>query len=523
MMGWEVSSYVYGGQSYTASSAEEYTALAKALEGAAAEWRAASISWGAASLQLAQQCAGMTMCPASVAGLAGVPVSGHATLPYSQLIRRFSDHAAACGAIAATIDEMASLLIRAHSLYAKSELWTKRLFTELMQLITTVRPKEASLAMGILAAGGILGGSMMDGKFSPSYGSAITAPLQEGYLSGIAPYIGTIDPARPQQVDPLTGLLRTDEVNGAAGAISEYSQPADGLRQGTLHVTEVFTDVPVVGASSSVAQALEQLRRLAEERLGKVDLDSGLSYATIAVQRYRRDDGSPAWLVTIPGTDGKPDSPFGWPQNVELMSDDPAQRMKADSAMMVLEAMRQAGIGKDDPVALIGHSQGGITAAAIAADMSEEYTIEHVVTAGSPVANHPIPPSTWVTSIEIDDELVAALDGAANPATDTWLTVHGYAYPTGASSTGKVGPNGECAPGDATSSWNRGYRGAEVAGASDGKELTHWLKYHQAAYQNATDLGSPAVANHERHFRQVIEGELEETRYFQGRMSHDNE
>ena len=32
MMGWEVSSYVYGGQSYTASSAEEYTALAKALE-----------------------------------------------------------------------------------------------------------------------------------------------------------------------------------------------------------------------------------------------------------------------------------------------------------------------------------------------------------------------------------------------------------------------------------------------------------------------------------------------------------
>ena len=52
-------------------------------------------------------------------------------------------------------------------------------------------------------------------------------------------------------------------------------------------------------------------------------------------------------------------------------------------------------------------------AAAIAADMSEEYTIEHVVTAGSPVANHPIPPSTWVTSIEIGDELVAALGGAA--------------------------------------------------------------------------------------------------------------
>ena len=80
--------------------------------------------------------------------------------------------------------------------------------------------------------------------------------------------------------------------------------------------------------------------------------------------------------------------------------------------------MRQAGIGKDEPVALIGHSQGGIVAATLASDWAEEYTIEHVVTAGSPVANHPIPQRTWVTSVEIDDELVAALDGAANPVTD---------------------------------------------------------------------------------------------------------
>lgn len=81
---------------------------------------------------------------------------------------------------------------------------------------------------------------------------------------------------------------------------------------------------------------------------------------------------------------------------------------------MVAEAMRQAGIGKDEPVALIGHSQGGIVAATLASDWAEEYTIEHVVTAGSPVANHPIPQRTWVTSVEIDDELVAALDGACN-------------------------------------------------------------------------------------------------------------
>ena len=109
---------------------------------------------------------------------------------------------------------------------------------------------------------------------------------------------------------------------------------------------------------------------------------------------------------------------LGWAQNVELMSADQERRRKADSARMVAEAMRQAGIGKDEPVALIGHSQGGIVAATLASDWAEEYTIEHVVTAGSPVANHPIPQRTWVTSVEIDDELVAALDGAANPVTD---------------------------------------------------------------------------------------------------------
>ena len=44
-------------------------------------------------------------------------------------------------------------------------------------------------------------------------------------------------------------------------------------------------------------------------------------------------------------------------------------------------------------------------------------------------------------------------------------------------------------------------------------------KYHQAAYQNATDLGSPAVQRHEAHFQEVINGELKETRYYQGRMT----
>ncbi len=41
-----------------------------------------------------------------------------------------------------------------------------------------------------------------------------------------------------------------------------------------LTVQEVHTDAEVVQVSSSVAESMENLRRLAEERLGKISLDS---------------------------------------------------------------------------------------------------------------------------------------------------------------------------------------------------------------------------------------------------------
>ena len=203
------------------------------------------------------------------------------------------------------------------------------------------------------------------------------------------------------------------------------------------------------------------------------------------------------------------------------MSSNANRRRNADSFRMVEEAMKQAGIGKDEPVALVGHSQGGIVAAALASDLKDSYTIDHVVTAGSPVANHPIPPKTWVTSIEIEDELVASLDGGRNPSTEQWLTVRGKVTQTTGVTPPTVNADGSCTPGQNTGSAESNYAGALVADAPKTKEISHWLKYHQAAYRNATDLGSPAVDAHERHFQQIIDGELIDTRYYEGRMSHD--
>ncbi|MBM6698850.1 alpha/beta fold hydrolase [Bifidobacterium pullorum subsp. saeculare] len=500
-MGWQVRASVQGGRRLAPADLEEYRAAATALDDAGDRLRARSETWTTTMIRLRAQRADVPLCPA-ISGHASP--AGHEMLPYDALGSECERHAASCERVGEELKAMAALLVRAHQLYEEAESNARRTVTELVQAGVQLKPSYAAAGTAALAAGGLVVGSIKEGRLNPIHALDATAWAQEGLMSGAGALVGGVAPGK--------GVARTDEVNTAAGRIATVSAPVHGAIQGSaLTVREVTARTDVVRASSSVAESLENLRRLAEERLGKIDLDSGLSYATIAVQRYRQPDGSSSWLVTIPGTDGKANSPFGWPQNVELMSSDAERRRQADSARMVVEAMEMAGIPDDEPVALIGHSQGGIVAAAVAADQADRFDIRHVVTAGSPVANHPIPDKTWVTSIEIDDELVAALDGAQNPVTDTWLTVRGTTSPAPAEAAG---------PSDATpyGAAPTPYDAAPVADSLEGKEITHWLKYHQAAYRNATDLGSPAVAAHEEHFAGIVTGDLAETRYFEGRM-----
>ena len=51
------------------------------------------------------------------------------------------------------------------------------------------------------------------------------------------------------------------------------------------------------------------------------------------------------------------------------------------------------------------------------------------------------------------------------------------------------------------------------------KNSTHYPKYHEAGYRYAYDTGSKSVLDHDRHFQEVVEGELEEVQYYEGRIS----
>lgn len=490
-MAWAVSSNILGGSRYATAALEEYLAIARVLTDESASLSTLATSWASTGLQMRSAMAS-SLCPA-LRGEPTAPNTSHTRMPFMRLLSSCERCSRQCQWIADKTGTLAELLIRAHSLYAQAESDSRSLVDSTVQGSMTVLPLQTALGLGVWSLADIVTTSASSRRSHGASALSSTSWAHQGMMNALG-----------SAVDPLHALTSSQgAVNAGARRLTPITRRIADSRQGdTLTVTQVQSRTPVVTSIHSVDEALANLQRLGTQRAQGAQSSSGLDYATIAVQHYRKADGNSSWLVMITGTDGHPDSPLGWLQNVEAMSSDPEQRRHADSVRLVREAMERAGIGESDEVALVGHSQGGIVAASIAADEQDRYAIRHVVTAGSPIANHPIPEHTWVTSVEIDDELVASLDGASNPQTTPWLTVHGTVH--------QQDPADQPAtPFDASA----------VEGVDDAQQISHSLPFHQAAYHNAEQLGSPAVQRHERHFQQIVDGELVETTYWQGRMA----
>lgn len=99
----------------------------------------------------------------------------------------------------------------------------------------------------------------------------------------------------------------------------------------------------------------------------------------------------------------------------------------------IREAMERAGIPPDAPVALVGHSQGGMTAVHLAddPDFTDRFNVQHVVTAGAPTAQVPhLSDDIQVLSLENQGDLVPLTDGEDNPDQPNRTTVR-FDHPTG--------------------------------------------------------------------------------------------
>ncbi len=177
------------------------------------------------------------------------------------------------------------------------------------------------------------------------------------------------------------------------------------------------------------ARTVTAPRGVADLARDEVDLGRDDDPGRLAVVHVRHADGSSAWVVELPGTQTwapmAGDNPFDATTDVLAML-----RLHGDvtaaAGTALDEAMRRAGRqGADDPVLLVGHSQGGIIAAQLAADpeFTRTHNVTHVVTMGSPVARMPLPSGIRVLSLEHDVDPVPRLDGRPNPDTASWTTV----------------------------------------------------------------------------------------------------
>ena len=143
------------------------------------------------------------------------------------------------------------------------------------------------------------------------------------------------------------------------------------------------------------------------------------------MQTLTAADGTVRHVVYLPGTDDLTTTPFDQDGDVRDLATDLRLIAGHDTtyAAGIEQAMTEAGIGPDDPVLLVGHSQGGMEAAAMLSHGSP-FHVTHVVTVGAPTAQvHGFPAGSHVLSLENRGDVVPLLDGHDNPDSRQQVTV----------------------------------------------------------------------------------------------------
>ena len=144
----------------------------------------------------------------------------------------------------------------------------------------------------------------------------------------------------------------------------------------------------------------------------------------IMIQKVTAADGATHYIVYAPGTDDA--LPWHHDETVRDMSTNFNLIAGNDTTYGagIMEAMHDAGISPQDPVMIVGHSQGGMQAINLL-NHDSGFNITNVVTAGSPTSQEQIPVDSGINvlSFENSGDVVPLLNGEPNEATGNHVTV----------------------------------------------------------------------------------------------------
>jgi hypothetical protein len=216
-------------------------------------------------------------------------------------------------------------------------------------------------------------------------------------------------------------------LTGGAGP-SSYLEQAAGLvgstyPPGSAVVVGRGTDSSAPPAPRGVGDLLAALEH-------RDSLASGDAQGEIDVRRLTRvgpaGGRTTSWVVDLPGTKDWDLDPRhrehlnDLTTNLTTMAGDHSPRIDG-----VTRALELAGVGPDEPVMLVGHSQGGLVALRAAEQYAHDgaFNITHVVTAGSPIARMSVPESVSVLAFENRYDIVPQLDGQPSPDQRNRITV----------------------------------------------------------------------------------------------------
>ena len=240
------------------------------------------------------------------------------------------------------------------------------------------------------------------------------------------PFVAAAITTDPDVLTELPGLTE-HLVSGLGGPVSAglltvlYGGP--GRPVVTTYPAALGTARP-----ASVRDLLEHLHEVA----GLSGRPDSPANGTVEVQTITGPEGTVRHILYLPGTDDF-NPPWDHDADVRDLETDLDSMAGLPDAYQqgILEALDQAGVGDTEPVLIVGHSLGGMEAAAILAGHGG-YHVTDIVTAGSPTAQVPgFPSGSSVLSLEQRGDIVPELDGAPNPDSVEQTTVTFDAHPEG--------------------------------------------------------------------------------------------